>query len=508
MAEVLEAIAQGEGGVQRRVAVKRLRQSDTLDERTRRMFLDEARLASQLHHPNVVAVLDYGVATGAAFQVLELVDGLDLERLRLLSASRGAPPAPEVALFIAAEIAAALGYAHRARGAEGRALGLVHRDVKPGNVLVGWTGEVKLTDFGIAFARERLERTADGATKGTFHFMAPEQLTGSGVDGRTDVFALGCLLHALVAGRSPLEGAVLADVLQGQAPALDPVLPEDVAAIVRRATQPARADRYADADEMAAALSAALGERVRGDPRVPLRAWLGKLAPAEKPRQSPLDALLQVELVLAEVSGGTRRFETVPLAEVMPPPPPPPAAFPADRAPGRSRSLALVGGLLVLGALGVVAAASGPSAPVRVPPRPSEPRATPAPAQPPPVAVAAPAALTPPPEAAPKVAPKPRRATRHATPATPPPAPAAPAGTGWLSIGGEDSVRAEIRVDGRSHGFAPKLIELAAGAHAVRLVAPGGQVVAERRVQLDHRHTAHAPLRWSVTSGGGAPAAR
>src|SRR4029079_19783651 len=96
---------------------------------------------------------------------------------------------------------AALEYAHGGAGPDGRSLGIVHRDVSPGNILVSWSGDVKLTDFGIAFARNRTETTSAGTTKGTLLYMAPEQIMRGDVDGRTDVFALGCVLHALVAGR-------------------------------------------------------------------------------------------------------------------------------------------------------------------------------------------------------------------------------------------------------------------------------------------------------------------
>ena len=108
-------------------------------------------------------------------------------------------------------------HAHRARGEDGELLGIVHRDVSPNNVLVAWTGEVKLGDFGIAFVRDRVGATQAGTTKGKPSYMAPEQITRGGMDARTDLFALGCTLHAMVAGTSPLSGEDrMADLLAGR----------------------------------------------------------------------------------------------------------------------------------------------------------------------------------------------------------------------------------------------------------------------------------------------------
>lgn len=283
MAEVFEAIAVGEGGFERRVALKRI-----LPELTQGVhgaaFLDEARLASRLHHPNVVAVLDFGLLDGVPFQILEFVDGLDVGRARaqMQAGAAGAPaalPLP-VALALCLQVAHALGAAHEASDDGGRPLGIVHRDVSPGNVLVGWSGVVKLADFGIAFARDRVARTIDGAVKGTPMFMAPEQLVGGEVDARTDLFALGCLLSELVGAGSPLarEGA-MADLLAGRTLPPPQGLPPDVTAIIVRATAPRRGDRYARAAELAGALGTALHARSSADPVAVVREWVAPLRP-------------------------------------------------------------------------------------------------------------------------------------------------------------------------------------------------------------------------------------
>src|SRR5688500_1305451 len=204
MAEVLLATAVGEDGFERRVAIKRMLEGGSSDPSFVRMFLDEARIASRLHHGNIVGLLDYGVVEGMPFHVLELVDGENAASLAHLGAEHDAPMPVEVALHLCVEVAHALDYAHRARDPSGRALGIVHRDVKPANVLVSWEGDVKLGDFGIALAHDRAEQTEDGVAKGTLAYMAPEQALHRDVGPRTDVFALGCVLHALVAGESPV----------------------------------------------------------------------------------------------------------------------------------------------------------------------------------------------------------------------------------------------------------------------------------------------------------------
>jgi serine/threonine-protein kinase len=311
MAEVFEAVAEGEDGFRRRVAVKRvLPNGDPGGARTR-MFLDEARIAAQLHHGNIVAVLDYGVVDGAPFQVLEFVDGADAARLAELGAAAGAPMPVEVALYVCAAVAHALAYAHDARDADGRALSIVHRDVSPSNVLVSWAGDVKLTDFGIALAANRTEKTADGITKGKLLYMSPEQATLAGVDARTDVFALGCTLHALVAGESPLAGeGVLMGALAGAALPLASDLPDDVRALVAKATATARARRYEDAHALAAALGRALRARLEEDPRLVAQRWLARVRPGAAPVRGALDALLDLELVLGPGPDDVRCFQS------------------------------------------------------------------------------------------------------------------------------------------------------------------------------------------------------
>lgn len=316
MAEVFEAVASGEGGFERRVAIKRMLPELHEDEAISELFLDEARTASALHHANLVAVVDYGFADGVPFQVLEYVDGIDAERLYLKGRDRHQPMPTTVALYLCLQVAHALDYVHTARGADDKPLGVVHRDISPSNVLVAWSGDVKLADFGIAWARHRTSQTAAGITRGKPAFMAPEQSVKGPIDGRTDLFSLGCTLHAFVAGNSPLsQPDALVNLLTGQPLSLAPTLPDDVRDIIAKAVRGAKHERYARASEMAEALGDALASRGTADARADLRRWLEGLEPdpkAKKPaKASALDAMLAIDLVPVD-SGDGRQFSTAP----------------------------------------------------------------------------------------------------------------------------------------------------------------------------------------------------
>jgi serine/threonine-protein kinase len=150
--------------------------------------------------------------------------------------------------------------------------------VSPTNVLVSEAGDVKLTDFGIAFAKKREVETAHGVTRGKPSYMAPEQATRGTLDPRTDVFALGCTLHFALTGRSPLEGdAVLMKLLVGEPAPLDERLPDDLRALVAKAVAPDRRERHASAEAFAEALDAAYRRRSDRDGRAALRAWVAPL---------------------------------------------------------------------------------------------------------------------------------------------------------------------------------------------------------------------------------------
>jgi len=259
MAELYLAHQRGAEGFVKLVALKRILPHLAADPQFTRMFLDEARLAAALDHPNVVPVLDFGECDGEYFLTMEYVHGRHL--LDLLRAHKGHGLPLPVALAIVAAVGRALHHVHELRGHDGRPMGLVHRDVSPSNVLLSHEGAVKLTDFGIAKAMDLTSTTRTGTFKGKLGYAAPEQVRGESIDRRADVYALGILLYETTLGArafsGPNEFAVLGKVARGDyvPPAdIDPDYPPALARILARAMAHAPEDRYASAAEVADAL--------------------------------------------------------------------------------------------------------------------------------------------------------------------------------------------------------------------------------------------------------------
>ncbi len=515
MAEVFEAVALGHGGFERRVAFKRLLPTHEADETFKRMFFDEAQIASQLHHSNVVAVIDYGMLEQTPFQVLEYVDGKDASTLARLGETQGHPMPVLVALHVCAQVAMGLHHAHTA-ARNGAPLGVVHRDVKPANILISWDGDVKIADFGIAFAKERDIRTVAGDLKGTPAYMAPEQQAGEKVDGRTDVFALGCVLSALVAGASPFASpAANVRLLVGGPTQLDPSLPGDVHAIVDRAVRREPGERYASAAAMADVLVEAFAQRTRRDGKLCLVEWLSLLRDKAPARRGKLDALLDVDVDPgAREESRTFRISRPaepglegPLpGETMQAPPPRPR-------PARSRTLlgagALLGLVLVAGvaAIAVRPAARSAAPPTTQPTAPSLDTAAGASAVPSSVEASGETADTPAADAGVARAAEPAVAARAATRPVPVPrgrpaavpANAAEAVVSTLAVGGGPEDRGtEVIVDGVTMGMAPKYFDVAAGTHSLTFRKPDGRAVGPVRIELLPSHTRRTPLRVSV----------
>ena len=488
MAEVFEGVALGAGGFRRRVAIKRMLRERSFDAAFGRMFLDEARIASQLHHANIVGVLDYGVSEGLPFQVLDYVEGMDAGRLRERGAAMGAPLPVEVALYVVTQIAHALAYAHAAVDGDGQPLGIIHRDVSPGNILVSWSGDVKLTDFGIAFAKGRLETTIAGTTKGTLLYMSPEQIMRGELDARTDVFALGCVLHALLTGSSPLAGdSAMAELVAGKPLAIDRGLPDDVYDIIGKATRRSRSDRFDGAAPLAEVLGEALARRISRDGRTITREWLAKVRGEAAPRRGKLDAFLDLEMVLASEGEAGREFAVRQVepgtdADVLPPPRPlwPKVAAVVGVAASAGLALAL---WLAPGKPVVVAAVDAAPLPIPVVAA---------------VIDAAPVAVVVMDAAPAPVDATPVRVTGRVRPPRPPPPQTREGITeGWLTISGEGALRAEIHIDGQMKGYAPQRIPVSVGTHGVKLVLPDGSV-REKRIEIRPTHTPSAPAEWKV----------
>jgi serine/threonine-protein kinase len=224
MATVYLGRARGKAGFEKKVAVKVIHPHLANEPDLVGMFLDEARIAADLHHPHVVEILDLGDDDGVHFMVMEFVEGETLSAL--LRATAPAPLAPAIALQIVADACEGLGAAHELVDAQGRNRGLVHRDVSPQNLMIGLDGRVKVTDFGIMKAAGKTTHTRPGELRGKLAYMSPEQARGEVVDHRTDLFALGVILWELVTGERLFAGdtdaATLEKVMRCDVPAFDP----------------------------------------------------------------------------------------------------------------------------------------------------------------------------------------------------------------------------------------------------------------------------------------------
>ncbi|MEM6956942.1 MAG: serine/threonine-protein kinase [Myxococcota bacterium] len=187
-------------GFERLYAIKRLRGVAEEDTEIQRMFVDEARLAGLLRHPNVVSVLDVGSDEDGPFLIMEWIDGVPLHRFVRVAAAEGPIPI-SLACKIMSQVARGLHAAHELRDHSGQQLPLVHRDVSPSNILVGFDGLVRVTDFGIAKALGGQSTTGHGILKGKFGYMSPEQLRFDDIDRRSDLFAFGVVLFEMLSAR-------------------------------------------------------------------------------------------------------------------------------------------------------------------------------------------------------------------------------------------------------------------------------------------------------------------
>jgi serine/threonine-protein kinase len=251
----------GAGGFQRIVAVKRMHPHIAESAELTAMFRDEARIASLIHHPNVVAILDVYEASGEQLLVMDYVEGVSLGQLRKELRVRGTAFPTPIALRIMVDSLRGLHAAHEQKDMDGVPLEVVHRDATPQNILLGVDGCVKVTDFGIARAAERSAVTSAGQAKGKFAYMAPEQCAGGVMDRRVDVFAMGIVLWELLVGKPMFRGEndaiIISQITSGKYPRpmeVRPGIPKRLDGLVMKAISMDPAERYATAAAFADAI--------------------------------------------------------------------------------------------------------------------------------------------------------------------------------------------------------------------------------------------------------------
>jgi serine/threonine protein kinase/CRP-like cAMP-binding protein len=271
MAEIFRAVSSSIGGFQKVVALKRILPHLSTDAEFVSLFIAEAKLAVALTHSNIVQVLDFGKVEQSHYIAMEFVEGKDLTQI-LIKQSRARKQVPvEAACYMLAETARALEYAHARKDRDGSPLGIVHRDVSPHNILVSYDGEVKLTDFGIAKAKNHVTLSKPGVILGKFAYMSPEQAHGELIDARTDIYAAGITLYETLTGRRLFYSE---DPLQTLAKVRNPKVPlpsrynnrvtPELDALVMRALAPDPRDRFQTARDLSTALTTYLA-RTRPD---------------------------------------------------------------------------------------------------------------------------------------------------------------------------------------------------------------------------------------------------
>jgi eukaryotic-like serine/threonine-protein kinase len=370
MATVYLARLTGMGGFQRFVAMKRLHPHLASEKEFVEMFLDEARIAARIHHPNVVPILEVGASTVGYYLVMEYIEGDTLARLLARAASTGKRLPVSIALRIAIDMLSGLHAAHELHDDQNQPVNLVHRDVSPQNVLVGQDGIARITDFGVARAASRLTATRVGQLKGKIAYMAPEQAAGAeDLDRRADVFSSGIVIWEALAQKrlfkAENEAATLSRVMTEPVPLLFQIAPQvskEVSGIVMRALDrdvnkrfltcaafadaleaaAALKDKVATPRELAAYVAEVMGQEI-AQQRDNVRTWLAHSEPTGAaatelpsgviPSSSVSAAAISIPGLEASRSGLSASLSTV-------------------QQPKRSRAPLVLGAVLLIGLLG------------------------------------------------------------------------------------------------------------------------------------------------------------
>jgi len=257
MAEIYKGLAYDLNGIKKTVVIKKIRPEIAADKDFVNMLINEAKIAVMLSHGNIAQIYDLGKVEGDYFMVMEYVDGQSLSKLHKRCMVNGTLIPREYTCYIISEVASGLNYMHRRTDEQGRNLGIIHRDISPQNIIISYSGTVKIIDFGIAKAAIRIHTTDSGVLKGKFAYMSPEQALGEAVDHRTDIFSLGVVLYELLTGRRLFKGKDKRETLQNvrkcEVPPLIDIIPDiqpELERIVMKTLEKDPCNRYMWASEL------------------------------------------------------------------------------------------------------------------------------------------------------------------------------------------------------------------------------------------------------------------
>lgn len=340
MARAYLAVNRGPGRFNKLAVIKQILPDLSRDPNFVAMFLDEARLAARLHHPNIVQTFDVAEHDGNYLLAMEYLDGLSLTNIYRRIHPKILPI--ETHLWVLTQVLAGLHYAHTLCDYDGSALGVVHRDINPANVLVTYAGDVKVLDFGVAKVRGALAVGTEGRIKGKPAYCAPEQLLGTEPDGRADVFAVGVMLWEILAGKRLNRAPTLVEAakarVSGREPRIREVRPDvdpPLADICDRAMAMEPRNRFSTAAEFQAELQSYLVARSSDGRKI----LVGRMEEAFAGERAELRRL--IERSLAERT-------PLPMPVITAPPPPTPVALSTGGLSRRTRMAALLGGGVVL----------------------------------------------------------------------------------------------------------------------------------------------------------------
>jgi eukaryotic-like serine/threonine-protein kinase len=308
MAEVFLCRTTGEGGFEKLVAIKRILPHMAEKESFVKMFIDEARISAKLNHSSIGQIFEFGRVGETYFIAMEYIHGVDLRAIHKFFRSKKQLPPPPFSAHIIGQVCAALEHAHTKCDNWGKSLGIIHRDVSPSNVLTSFEGEVKLIDFGIAKATQRIYETVGANLKGKYSYMSPEQALGNPVDQRSDLYGAGILLFELLTGKNPFRAETdietLRRVQDSKFPspaAIVPGTPAEIDAICMKALARNPPERYQTAGELLEALEGF--SRTAGFGTRQLARWMKESFPEElesthellrKARERPADSPIKV----------------------------------------------------------------------------------------------------------------------------------------------------------------------------------------------------------------------